>query len=693
MNSASYTSFGLNFNPLVPEGVFYGLVAAGLLVLLLSLWRNRAVPVLRGLAFAAFVATLGNPVLTQEDRQGVRSVALAIVDESASQNFQDRRAVTAQALAALHTAYDGRPDIELRVVSAPAEGGRAARTDLFQALQSGFSDVPEAQRAGAVFLTDGQVHDAPAEGTAAGNFGPLHVILSGRRHEADRRISLIDAPAFGITGKSVTVRFRVDDQGSGGTESAQVSIKNPGAAPESVSVRVGEIQSVDLPIEHAGQNVFEFSTAPMDGEITAANNRAALEVQGVRDRMRVLLVSGRPHAGARTWRDLLKADPGVDLVHFTILRDPDKIDGTPTSEMSLIAFPFKELFEIKLYDFDLIIFDRYSLNNVLPEFYFDNIAAYVKKGGAFLEASGPEFAGKNSIYNTALKDVLPAAPTGETIEETFVPRVTSRGRSHPVTRGLERASGQDWGAWTRQVGATPTDDSDILMEGARGDPLLMLRRAGDGRAAQIASDQMWLWARGYEGGGPYAELLRRVVHWLMQEPELDERALEANAEGLLLTVRRPDYHEAPRSVAMTKPDGAQEVIELAPAADGMLEKRLTADQAGVYEFSTPDGQSRSVIAGQADPPEFRDVLGTSKKMEPASRASGGGMFWAADDGLPAMKVAGTGGRTAGEGWMALRHTGAYSVTGVRERPVLPLYAWAMILCGLLILCWWREGRT
>ena len=164
------------------------------------------------------------------------------------------------------------------------------------------------------------------------------------------------------------------------------------------------------------------------------------------------MVSGQPYPGLRVWRNLLKADPAVDLVHFTILRPPEKQDGTPIRELALIAFPSRELFEVKLKEFDLIIFDNYSRRGLLPLIYLENIARYVEEGGALLEAAGPQFAEPLSLYRTPLARVLPGRPTGETFERGFRPVVTEAGQRHPVTAGLAAASGEpDWGRWFRQL--------------------------------------------------------------------------------------------------------------------------------------------------------------------------------------------------------------------------------------------------
>ena len=136
----------------------------------------------------------------------------------------------------------------------------------------------------------------------------------------------------------------------------------------------------------------ELEVAPIADELTTRNGKAVVAIEGVRDKLRVLLVSGEPHPGERMWRNLLKSDANVDLVHFTILRPPEKaVDGTPINELSLIAFPVADLFGRKIKDFDLIIFDRYSSQAILPRFYLDNIVAYVREGGALLMAEGPAF--------------------------------------------------------------------------------------------------------------------------------------------------------------------------------------------------------------------------------------------------------------------------------------------------------------
>lgn len=690
------TSFSLHFAPLLPTDYFIVAVALGLAFFLLAFFKSRRGSVLRAVTLALFLLFLANPSLVEEERQAVADTAVIVVDQSQSQTMEQRQERTQTALKALQEKLGIYKDLNVRIIEAPdVSNGMPNETLLFDALDKVLADVPMQRRAGVIFLTDGQVHDIPANKEDFIKYGPVHVLLSGEKDERDRRIVIKSAPLYSLVGHTARITYTIEQTGTSSTDDVPVTLKRFDGTEDHYMVTPGEEQSIELNIDHAGQNVFELTADPLEGEITQANNRAALLINGVRDRLKVLLVSGQPHAGGRMWRDMLTSDPGVDLIHFTILREPDKLDATPQEELSLIAFPFRELFEVKLYDFDLIIFDRYKLNRILPDNYFDNIVRYVEEGGALLEASGPSYAGDESIYFTALQKILPGTPNGDIIEQPFLPHLTADGALHPVTRGLswkgETEDGKPaWGHWMRQVGLNASQ-GDVLMSGANELPLLILNRVGKGRVAQLASDQIWLWSRGFEGGGPYAELVRRTVHWLMKEPELDEKALDVTVEGNTIAVRNQNYHEANNTVAMTKPDGAQEMLALQPAAQG-YEAKVKADQLGIYTFEDTQGESRFAVIGDLNPPELSAVTATPALFMPMVSASKGGVLWLADTAKPEIRLSRSA-PFAGRNWIALRQNHDYIVTGLKDRPLLPAWAVAAILLGIAILAWWREGRA
>ena len=693
MNEAA---LNIHLEPLLPQAWLIGMALAALMVMVLAAWKNRKSLLLRSITLAALFLALLNPSLIEEQREAVKDVAVIVVDRSPSQKMNGREERTNKALAYLKDNLEKKTDLEVRIVETPAPDTLVSETLLFEALESSVADVPLQRRAGVIFITDGQIHDIPADSALHQQFGPVHALLSGHKNEKDRQVVIVEAPTYGIVGQTISIKFKIEDTSNIAQDAVPVTLTSSSAPPDEIIVTTGSEETVEFPVTHAGQNVFEISTDSVDGEITDSNNRAAVIVNGVRDRLRVLLVSGQPYAGGRTWRDLLTSDPGVDLIHFTILRDPNKLDATPQNELSLIAFPVPELFEVKLYDFDLIIFDRYHLNRILPERYFNNIARYVEEGGALLEASGPSFATEDSIYFTGLMNVLPGIPTGEVIRKPFQPAITDNGMHHPVTHNLLWPTAADgspgWGHWLRQVALNP-DKGDVLMSGAGENPLLILDRVGNGRVAQLASDHIWLWARGYEGGGPHAELLRRVVHWLMKEPELDEKALDIKINGNKITLKSRNYKDPQMTVSFTKPDETSGEIVLQRVGDGPLEAVLTADQIGIYSFDDADGQKRFAVVGDLNPPELRSVRTTPDLLRPVMDASRGSAVWLNETPHPDIRyIAAGNGSFAGRNWLALRKNNDFVVTGVQDRPLLPPWAAVLLIIGLATLCWWREGR-
>lgn len=690
-------ALSLRFSPLVPMEALagFGILCAVFALAGLATSRGWALG-LRICAALAFLGVLANPVLVEETRSAAPDVAVVVVDRSTSNAGAERKNRTDAAEAHLRQAFGPLKGVELRVVEAPAEGTQVRRTDLFDPLASALTDVPESRRAGVIFLTDGQVHDVPAQAGSMKGFGPVHAILTGRRNEKDRAVILTHAPAYGVVGQAVTVRYKIGDHGHGLPDTADVLIRRNGAPPEMQLVPSGIEQTLTFEITQAGQNVLEIETPVQDGEISPANNRTALIVNGVRDRLRVLLVSGTPHAGERVWRDILTADPGVDLVHFTILRNPDVIDLTPQREMSLIAFPFQELFEEKLDGFDLIILDRYRQNDIMPDVYFANIAAYVRKGGGLLVSSGPEYAGTESLAGTSLRDVIPGKPSASVDETPFLPTLTPSGRLHPVTSGLRHETGSRWGRWMRVVGlqALPPQARVLLQAGEdpRAAPVLVMAREGKGRVVHMASDQIWLWARGFDGGGPYAGLMRRIVHWLMKEPDLEEDALELNVDGMTLDVRRRAMEaDAARSVTLTGPDGSARLLALSEDGPGQTHARLTVDIPGVWRAEAGP-LSRVVVAGDPNAPEQKDIRSGPERLEGIVKASNGSLRWTEEDPTPSLRLVPPNRTASGKGWIGLRRNDGYTVAGVRVRPLLVPFASLGILMTLVLAAWWREGR-
>jgi hypothetical protein len=685
--------YGIAFAPLVPSLVLWlAVIAIVAIAALLLLGRARGA-VIRVTALALVVLALANPSFTREDREPLSSVAAVVIDKSPSQNFGDRNRETAKAQEALVDSLKKIAGLEVRVVEAGQADGETDGTKLFGALASALSDVPVERVAGAFLITDGRVHDIPANAAALGFQAPVHALITGRKDERDRRIAIAAAPRFGIVGQIQTITYRLDDQGVNG-ERAKITVRQDGEVINERTVLSGQTVSVDVEIKHAGPNIVEIEASPLENELTLVNNRAVVSIDGVRDKLRVLLVSGEPHSGERTWRNLLKSDASVDLVHFTILRPPEKQDGTPINELSLIAFPTRELFQQKINEFQLIIFDRYARQGVLPIAYFDNIARYVRAGGAVLVSAGPDYASTTSIWRTPLDSVLPAEPVGVS-EKPYYAHLSDVGKRHPVTRGLEGSSSEPphWSRFFRTV-ETRNATTPPVMTAADGKPLLLLSRYGEGRVALLLSDHIWLWARGYEGGGPHLDLLRRMSHWLMKQPDLDEEALRLQAQGHDLVVLRQTMADNVAPVTVTSPSGASRELTLSASEPGTWRAVLPANELGLWQAT--DGTLKALInVGPTNPREFSEVTSTTEMLKPLALATGGDarrIVEGSNVELPRIVPVRASSVFRGEGWVGVKMRDASVVKGVGVLPMFAGLIGLLLLLGAFAATWLREGR-
>ncbi|WP_299838220.1 hypothetical protein [uncultured Jannaschia sp.] len=678
-------------DPMLPWPLIAALGFAALAVCLLAAFRGLPGWWLRALAAVALVVALLDPSLQTEDREPLSDILLIAVDESASQQLTDRPDQTEAALADLLQQAQG-DGLDTRVARV-GDGEGDSGTLVMGALSEMLADVPRDRVAGAVVISDGRVHDAEL---APDLPAPLHLLETGHDTDWDRRLIVSNAPSFAILDEEFTITLRIEDQGDvpdAMGDEAEIVLAIDGGEPRTYTIPVNEDLELPVTLPHGGLNVIEFTVPEAAGELTPRNNAAVIQINGVRDRLRVLLVSGEPHPGQRTWRNLLKADSAVDLVHFTILRPPGKQDGVPVTELSLIAFPTRELFSEKIDEFDLIIFDRYQRRGILPSIYLDNVRRYVEEGGAMLVAAGPDFATADSIFRSPLAPILPAAPTAIVLDEGFEPVISETGEKHPVTEGLPRDYGEDgapWGRWFRQVQVEAAPDSETLMEGAEDEPLLVLNRVGAGRVALLGSDHVWLWDRGFEGGGPQAELLRRLAHWLMQEPELEEEALTAQALGQEITVTRRTLGDAPGAVTVTAPDGTESVLELTEEAPGRHVGRVEGEAQGLYRMV--EGERTAVIGlGPAAPREFVETIATDAVLANAIDAREGGAI-ALEDGEPDLRSVREGRNAAGRGWIGWTPRNAYLTADIRILSLVPAWLFLLLAAGLATWAWLREGR-
>jgi len=346
----------------------------------------------------------------------------------------------------------------------------------------------------------------------------------------------------------------------------------------------------------------------------------------------------------------------------------------------------------KIDDFDLIIFDRFRRQGVLPEAYLENVVRYVRDGGAILVASGPSFAAVESLYRTPLRAILPAAPTGRVIEQGFTPLISELGKRHPVTEGLQTGlpdADPDWGRWFRIIEVVPTAGY-TLMEGPNNLPLLQLDRVGRGRLALLASDQAWLWSRGFEGGGPQRELLRRLAHWLMQEPELEENVLRATALGMSVTIDRQMLDGDVGTLEVISPSGQTQMLEFEQIGPGRWRSAFEAEESGVYRL-LENGITAVVATGPATPIEFENPIATTEILAPLVKATNGGSFLLSD-GVPNFRQVSAGRTSVGRNWAGLVRRDAFQVQDIRLTSLAKGWIYLLIAGMFSLLAWRYEGR-
>lgn len=675
----------LAFDPLIPWVILWSLVAGAVVLWGVYLFLRGRAWLMRALALSVLALALANPLWIEEQREPLKDIVALVMDRSESMNFRGRTETAQAAYDQLRAEIEADETLELRIAETDAG---ADGTDIYLALQSALSDAPRERIAGAILVTDGQVHDMPQEFAEAEQLGPIHALVVGGDDEIDRRIEIQQAPSFGIIDNRIEMRVRVDDP-TQQTVRVNVSINGEPQRPQDVTV--GEPDTIGFELERRGDNLIVLQVDGIPDELTLANNLASARVSGVQDRLRVLLVTGEPHAGARVWRDLLKSDPAVDLVHFTILKPPSKADAVPSDEIALINFPRKQLFMEKLNEFDLVIFDHELRQRVLELEYLDRVARYVENGGALLIAAGPPYADAALLYNTPLAAVLPGEATGEVVDGRFVPQLTDLGRRHSVTATLQT---EGWGPWMRYM-KVQRGGSETLMQAPDGAPLLLLDRVGEGRVASVMSDQIWLWARGYEGGGPYAELIRRTAHWLMKEPELEEELLEMEATGAPeVTARLRTLSDNPPPVTVSGPNGASAETPWTLVSPGNYTAVLPAPELGLYVAKSGD-LSGVTLRGPAHPREYLDLRATGDLLAPLAAATLGGVFRIGSDGspdMPQIRRIGERGNAAGGDWMGLRNREAYAVRATDSTNLLPGPVGMLLAVVFMMLAWRREGR-
>jgi len=675
----------LNFYPLININFLIALMILSLIVIFIGFKLKAPGNIFRAILLFLIILSISNPTIISENRENIPDTVAVVLDLSPSQDINNRKDIAQKTYNNIKNELEKINNLDVRLKTINGERG----SKIFEPLNSMIGDVPAERLAGAIIITDGQISDTPA---LLDNFNfksPINVLLTGNKEEKDRRLIIESSPRFGIVGEEINIDIKVEDI-SASNPNALVSINMNDEIEQSRSIPIGEIVTITMPLERAGITSLNIEVEAGKEELTLQNNKAVVEINAIRERLKVMLVSGEPNMGLRSWRNLLNSDPSVDLIHFTILRPPNKQDLTPVGELSLIPFPSRELFQANLNDFDLIIFDQYHLRGILPQFYLKNVVEYVVNGGALLDASGPSYAGPYSLSLSPLQNILPTEPTGDVVLQEFIPIMTDYGERHPVTADLKDNTSNNWGPWYRMVEGI-TVAGDVLLEGPESRPLLVLNRVGQGRVAQILSDQSWVWTKPGSNKGPQADLLRRLVHWLMKEPELEENELSARMDDNTILITKNSLILDNKPIISISPDNTKTEIILEDIGKGKQIGKILSPQEGTWKFSS--GNSKiSLIVGNSNSSEYLDVRTTDNIVKPIVEFTSGSINWVNNENLPKIRHLPKSKLNENNNHIKLVKNEKYFVKSLQQSTLTPWYLVLILSLILLFLSWYRETK-
>ncbi len=686
------------FDPLLPIWLIISLTVILILMAGFGQWRGLKSTVFRTLASFLLALALLNPQKLVEERQGLSDIVLLLSDKTNSMNIADRTKKAQAIKDNIKQQLGNLGNIEIiEAEIKPDINGTLLTPVLFNEL----GQIPQDRLSAIITISDGNIHDIKPEiSELLPKSVPFHAIITGEKSARDRRIVPILTPRYGMVGETTKFEVKIEDKGYE-NESAKLEIRLNGEVLARFNARIDKKITIPVRIEKRGINTIEIRVQEADGELTVLNNVLVNEISGVRDRLRVLLITGEPHMGGRAWRNLLKSDPSVDLVQFTILTNPGvKNTFASPDELSLIRFPDRELFEEKLQEFDLVIFDQFKQRTMsgrgrsrpmLSPYYIANIAKYVEKGGSLLIASGPGFASGESLARSALIAVLPAKPTGKMSEQAFRPKLNEKGKRHPVTDIFKGETEARWGRWYRSIDAEILK-GDVLMVDSANKPLLVIDKVKKGRVALLLSDQAWLWAKGHDGGGPYNELFRRLAHWLMSEPDLEADRLQAKIENGVLSIEHFSLNDETKPIQVLKPDGEAILLNPKRIAPGVFSTKLNIEQEGAYRIDNGDLASIAA-AGALNPIEFKNIIATDKILSPLANKSGGKIIKAYENNaLPGFKKISGKVKSNKKSYMEIISHNAYRVTASKRTELAPVWLFFLLILIALLAAWRFEGR-
>jgi uncharacterized membrane protein len=607
---------------------------------------------------------------------------------------------------------------------------RGSRTDLLAALRAlRATDTGGSKKlSGVLLFSDGADNAellagvsprAKAELAALGF--PVSTVQVGDPSLVDVGLENLKVDDFAFVRNAVTVEVELRVRGLPGRK-VPVVLEREGQVLGTRTVQVtgsDETHPVSFTFtpDQTGRFVYTLSAEVFPGEAVIENNTRSFVLKIIRDRVRVLLVVGRPSWDERFLRGLLRQDANVDLVSFYILRtsSDDTQTRNPERELSLIPFPMEEIFDAKLNTFDVVIFQNFG--HADPQLsiaqYERKLEQYVANGGALVAIGGDRAFGDGRSLYPVLDRALPVDSVGQTASVApYRVHLTAEGQRNPVTRVLPTAAASlaAWdelptGSGVNQVRAKPgatvlLDHPGLLLDGKPA-PVLALWDHGRGRAMALMTDDSWSWAFTVHRTGDPSRLYDRfwgnALRWLVRDPDLTTLQIAADPPsvepgipvGAVVTVREADYQPAV---------GAEVTVELSSVRDrkvvatgrattgpdGLARLSFPAQPAGAYRLHAAArsgdrvlGEGDDALAVRTVGPELTDASVRSDILADLARDTGGKAYRLPLERLPDLP---------------LLDPPVVEVGRSRDRPLWDRWEWLLLVATLLGLEWVLRRR-
>ena len=577
--------------------------------------------------------------------------------------------------------------VEIEVNNLNNKDGKI-QTKIITNVQKAFQKLEKNRVAGVIIVTDGIIHDLDKIEEDFIDI-PIHFFLLGNKNERDRSIITENIPEYAVVGKPIDFMFKIIDENFQEEVSASFILDGMQILTKTFITNINH--QIKLPINHAGENLLEIKINNHPNEITFANNYKVFKINGIHEKLRVMLISGEPNMGLRNWRNILNSDPSIELLHFTILRPPSKRDLTPVKELALIPFPSQELFSADISKFSLIILDQYTLQGILPKKYLDNIVDYVIGGGAILNISGQEYLSDRSLLNSSLVNILPTRPE-EFFIGPFLPSLTDLGKRHPITNTLEKAfKDNKWGKWFSFIKANKISGQTLMS--ANKYPLLIINEVSQGRVAQILSDQSWVWNKDRENKGPLVELLRNTIHWLLKTPELQENYLNVIKNNNFITLNLNSLNDGDTSAIITSPSGENLFVLMKDNKNGSLFGKFESTEYGKFNIKVNDIE-KDFFIGITDSKELEKVSSSSFLINSFFEKNKQYLYsitWLGDS-IPKIVKVFNKNNIAGSNWVGLLEKKVQKNDTFINKELINWSLIMPLLLLLLFMCWYRENR-